>query len=138
MSSFAETMRRLRFERHMTQEEFADLLGTTKQNISRYESGAVSPKISTAKAIADKLGISLSELSGDTSSDGTKQKLHDIGQQLTAPSRSDAYKSLKSELSSIKFALLGEIEDMTDEEIQDMWDYHRFKRAQKAKQEEKP
>lgn len=65
MSNFSETIRRIRFERHMTQEEFADLLGTTKQNISRYESGAVSPKISTAQAIADKLGITLSELNGE-------------------------------------------------------------------------
>lgn len=64
MSTFSENMRRIRFERHMTQEEFADLLGTTKQNISRYESGAVSPKITTAQAIADKLGLSLSELNG--------------------------------------------------------------------------
>ena len=64
MSRFSENLRRLRFERHMTQEEFADLLGTTKQNISRYESGQVSPKISTAQTIADKLGISLSELNG--------------------------------------------------------------------------
>ena len=69
MSDFSETIRRIRFERHMTQEEFAALLGTTKQNISRYESGAVSPKISTAQAIANKLGITLSELNGDTPSD---------------------------------------------------------------------
>ena len=64
MSTFSETIRRIRFEKHMTQEEFAELLGTTKQNISRYESGAVSPKITTAQIIADKLGISLSELNG--------------------------------------------------------------------------
>lgn len=64
MSTFSETIRRIRFEKHMTQEEFAELLGTTKQNISRYESGAVSPKITTAQAIADKLGVSLSELNG--------------------------------------------------------------------------
>lgn len=64
MSRFSENLRRIRFEHHMTQEEFADLLGTTKQNISRYESGQVSPKITTAQAIADKLGISLSELNG--------------------------------------------------------------------------
>ena len=64
MSRFSETLRRIRFERHMTQDEFAELLGTTKQNISRYESGAVSPKISTAQEIADKLGIGLSELNG--------------------------------------------------------------------------
>lgn len=64
MSRFSENLRRIRFERHMTQEEFAALLGTKKQNISRYESGLVSPKITTAQAIADKLGISLSELNG--------------------------------------------------------------------------
>jgi repressor LexA len=64
MSRFSENLRRIRFDRHMTQEEFADLLGTTKQNISRYESGAVSPKISTAEVMAEKLGISLSELNG--------------------------------------------------------------------------
>ena len=64
MSRFSENLRRIRFERHMTQEEFAQLLGTTKQNISRYESGAVSPKVTTAQSIADKLGISLSELNG--------------------------------------------------------------------------
>ena len=66
MSAFSENLRRIRFERHMTQEEFAALLGTTKQNISRYESGAVSPKITTAQIIAEKLGMSLSELNGDT------------------------------------------------------------------------
>ena len=65
MSRFSENLRRIRFERHMTQEEFANLLGSTKQNISRYESGAVSPKISTAEVIAEKLGISLSELNGE-------------------------------------------------------------------------
>lgn len=64
MSQFSENLRRIRFERHMTQEEFAQLLGTTKQNISRYESGAVSPKISSAQKIADKLGVSLSYLNG--------------------------------------------------------------------------
>lgn len=66
MSQFSENLRRIRFERHMTQEEFAQLLGTSKQNISRYESGAVSPKISTAQSIADKLGVSLTELNGPT------------------------------------------------------------------------
>lgn len=50
----------------MTQEEFASFLGTTKQNISRYESGAVSPKITTAQAMADKLGLTLSELNGES------------------------------------------------------------------------
>lgn len=69
MSQLSENLRRIRFERHMTQEEFAQLLGTTKQNISRYESGAVSPKISTAQVIADRLGVSLSFLNGGNDTD---------------------------------------------------------------------
>ena len=108
MSAFSETLRRLRFERHMTQEEFATLLGTTKQNISRYESGAVSPKITTAAAMADKLGISLSELTGDpfadfkAYSDDKVKRLMDLGQQLTAPSRSQEWRLLSGGLAELE------------------------------------
>ena len=94
MSSFAETLRRIRFERKMTQEEFAELLDTTKQNISRYESGAVSPKISTAAKIAEKLGMSLSELSGDTSFVPNTTKLNELGHQITSLSRSKEWIAL--------------------------------------------
>lgn len=64
MSGFSETMKRLRYERGMTQEEFANLLGTTKQNISRYEKGIVLPMAATAYKYAEKLGVSLEELNG--------------------------------------------------------------------------
>lgn len=94
MSSFAETLRRIRFERHMTQEEFAEMLGTTKQNISRYESGAVSPKISTAAVIAEKLGISLSELSGDTTFVPKETKLNKLTKEITSMSRSKEWIAL--------------------------------------------
>ena len=65
MSDFATTLKRIRTEKGMSQEEFAAFLGTSKQNISRYEIGEVSPKISTAAKMAEKLGISLAELNGD-------------------------------------------------------------------------
>ena len=65
MSSFSETLRRIRLSKCMSQEELAVFLGTSKQNISRYESGEVSPKISTAAQIARKLGVSLSYLNGE-------------------------------------------------------------------------
>ena len=109
MSSFSETLRRLRFERHMTQEEFAELLGTTKQNISRYESGAVSPKISTAAIMADKLGISLSELTGDPLSeirqelmDPTEKKLESLKNQLDAPKRSKQWRIISEGMSTFE------------------------------------
>lgn len=64
MADFASTIRRLRLERGMSLEEFAAFLGTSKQNLSRYELGEVSPKITTAARMADKLGLTLSELNG--------------------------------------------------------------------------
>lgn len=116
VSSFAENMRRIRFERYMTQEEFADLLGTTKQNISRYESGAVSPKISTAAIIADKLGISLSELSGN----------HKEEQEKNQPDH-------RLNISNIEFALLDTMHDLSEARKQDILDFARFIQSQEEK-----
>ena len=107
MSTFAETMRRLRFERHMTQEEFAELLGTTKQNISRYESGAVSPKIKTAQIIADKLGISLSEFSDEGNVAQAKHQSNEI--QVTASTRSKRWRMLSE--------AFGKMEDQNEAEF---------------------
>lgn len=64
-SGFAENLKKIRLEKQMSQEDFAKLLKTSKQNISRYESGAVSPKISTAARFAEILSVSMSELNGD-------------------------------------------------------------------------
>ena len=112
MSSFSENLRRIRFEKHMTQEEFAELLGTSKQNVSRYESGAVSPKISTAKSIADKLGIPLAELAGeldilraefiDAEEKQFNRLLNNVGQQLHAPSRSPEWRVLSAGLGELE------------------------------------
>lgn len=65
MGDFADNLKRIRNEMGLSQEEFAKLLKTSKQNISRYEARQVSPKISTAAKFADILNVSLSELSGD-------------------------------------------------------------------------
>lgn len=65
MANFASTLKKIRLERGMSLEEFAAFLGTSKQNISRYENGDVTPKISTAAMMAEKLGITLSQLNGD-------------------------------------------------------------------------
>ena len=65
MTHFGSVIKMLREERHMSQDEFAEFLETSKQNLSRYERGEVIPKISTAHAFAKKLGVSLSFLNGD-------------------------------------------------------------------------
>ena len=54
---FGEKLRQYRMEHHMSQEELALILGTSKQVISRYESDQRSPKIETVQEYAQKLSL---------------------------------------------------------------------------------
>ena len=58
MGDFGTVLREIRLKRRMTQQELADMLGTSKQVVSRYENGINSPKLSTVKDYAQKLGLS--------------------------------------------------------------------------------
>ena len=63
---FGDILRQLRLERGLSQDELAALLGTTKQVISRYETKKRVPRLSVVSDFAEKLGIPLSALSGET------------------------------------------------------------------------
>lgn len=66
MASFGENLKAIRIARGMSQDEFAELLGTSKQVISRYENSQRSPKITVAAKYADVLGVSLAVLNGES------------------------------------------------------------------------
>ena len=55
-------MKELRLSKGYTQERLAFSVGIEISQISRIERGISNPSISTIKAIADQLGISLSEI----------------------------------------------------------------------------
>ena len=59
---FAARLRALRRSSGMTQEEFAGLLGTSKQVISRYELGQRCPPLAVAVDFAWRLGVPLETL----------------------------------------------------------------------------
>ena len=63
--TFGATLRRLRLERGLSQEDVARRLGTSRQVISRYESGARMPKLSTVTALAAALDAPLGALTGE-------------------------------------------------------------------------
>jgi len=65
-TTFGERLRELRLDRDMTQEEFATLLGSTKQVLSRYEINQRSPKITLVQQYAEKLNVSVDYLLGDS------------------------------------------------------------------------
>ena len=64
--SFGERLRSIRKEKDMSQDEFADLLGTSKQVLSRYETGQRIPKITQVQQYASKLDVSADYLMGDS------------------------------------------------------------------------
>lgn len=63
-NEFGKRLKHIREGRNMSQDEFANLLGTSKQVISRYETAQRTPKITTVYEYAQKLGVSLEELIG--------------------------------------------------------------------------
>lgn len=66
---FCDKLKLLREERKMNITEFATLLGTSKQVISRYERGENTPKITTVAHYAKILNVSLEYLMNDNVTD---------------------------------------------------------------------
>ena len=61
---FGTILRRIRKERHLTLDKMAEMLGTTKQALSRYERGERTPKITAAARFAEILDVPLEMLLG--------------------------------------------------------------------------
>lgn len=55
-------IREFRLQKKMSQKRFAELIGTTQQNISNYENGIVQPSIDCLTKIAQVFSASLDEL----------------------------------------------------------------------------
>lgn len=65
MATFGEKLKLLRSQRELSQDRLAEILGTSKQVISRYENNQRTPKITVARQYAEKLGVNLSYLIDD-------------------------------------------------------------------------
>lgn len=66
---FCEKLKLLREERNMSLSEFATLLGTSKQVLSRYERGENTPKITTVAHYANILNVTLEYFMNDDVTD---------------------------------------------------------------------
>ncbi len=59
---FGQQLRTLRKEAGLTQTDLAERIGTVQGYLSRLEQGQAEPCLKTLKALADGLGVSMSEL----------------------------------------------------------------------------
>lgn len=62
---FPENLMRLRKERHLSQEELAELLEVSRQAVSKWEQGMGYPEVEKLLQISDKMSVSLDSLMFD-------------------------------------------------------------------------
>ena len=65
-TTFGERLRQIRKEQNLSQDALAQLLGTSKQMLSRYELNQRSPRIEQVHKYAEKLHVPVDYLLGDT------------------------------------------------------------------------
>lgn len=62
--TIGERLKQIRIAKGMTQQDVANAIGTTYQNISQYERGVRTPKMSTVHKLATVLGVGAWEIAG--------------------------------------------------------------------------
>ena len=60
--SFAENLVELRKYHDFSQEELADMIGVSRQTLSKYETGESLPDIEKCKRLADVFGVTIDDL----------------------------------------------------------------------------
>lgn len=65
-TTFGERLRQIRKEQNLSQDALAQILGTTKQMLSRYELNQSSPRIEQVQKYAEMLRVPVDYLLGDT------------------------------------------------------------------------
>ena len=65
LQSIGQTIKKLRKERNLTQEELAEQLNVTAQAVSKWENGTSDPSTSNLFALAKLFGVSVEDLLKD-------------------------------------------------------------------------
>jgi len=65
-----QNLRALRLRRGISQQQLADVIGTTQQSINKYENHSTEPDIDTLIRLADYFGTTVDELVGHAAAGG--------------------------------------------------------------------
>lgn len=106
-------IREYRRKMGLTQVELSNALHISQGALSGYETGRYEPDMDAMQRMAQFFNASLDDLFGNSKGDSETQV----------------------DIADIDFALSGEMRDLSEAEKQDVLDYVRFKRAQRAKQD---
>lgn len=100
MSKVGDRIHVLRIKRGLSQAQLADMVNLKRSAIGNYERGIREPDLDTIEALADFFDVSIADLMGREEAD--TDRLHEIGKQLTATSRSKEWITLSEGLEEIE------------------------------------
>lgn len=83
MNRFGETLKKLREQMHLRQNDLAEMAGVERSTVANWERGAKQPSLDTLVRLSEIFGVSLDELVGTT--------------RVTAPLPPACYRSLTSD-----------------------------------------
>lgn len=116
--AFADTLKRLRLSKGLTQEELANGTGLAKSSISMYESGRRKPSFEVLEAFADFFNVDMNTLWETRPVEQSPTPASDELPELTRRDERQIAKDLEDMLHSLKgSAAMGELEDEEDMEL---------------------
>lgn len=125
---FSEKLAAAMHEKNISIRELSEMTGVPKSAIQRYTSGETEKiPIDRMQLMAEALGIDPAYIMGWSDSA--------VASDAHAHAPVDADDSASLDISIIDLALSGEIRWLTDAEKEDVLEYIRFKRAQKARKD---
>jgi len=125
---FGDILKQLRISRGLSQDEFAAILHTTKQVISRYETKQREPKISVVTEYAERLGVPLALLTGSADVSEPDMQIMDgirrvpilggvaCGEPIYKPGDEGEYATIEEDVHC-DFALIAQGDSMTGDRI---------------------
>lgn len=111
LENFPEKLKKLRLSNNLTQSQLTEILETTKQAISAYESGKIAPSLNSLIKLSENFNISLDYLVFDDESQSKLINLNSINIKLELL-------SIRNKIDSILF-LISKDNEFSDEYIID-------------------
>lgn len=111
LENFPEKLKKLRLSNNLTQSQLAEILETTKQAISAYESGKIAPSVNSLIKLSENFNISLDYLVFDDESQSKLINLNSINIKLELL-------SIRNKIDSILF-LISKDNEFSDKYIID-------------------
>lgn len=126
MFNFGDRLRQIREERHLTQKQFAELIGSTERGIRHYELGERKPGLDVIMAILDNVDVSADYLLGSE-----EVLTNEVLDQIIVDTLFEHDEKVKAAGGSSQF---GDKKEAMEYSALLLRKYHNFLRAELAKQ----